>query len=494
MMWPFNANKPAAPARKAATPRIENSTGVYTAMGYRSRRVAVEDGRSEITASGSYHVRWDRKQLIAQSRAFMRDNPIYRGMIERACAYIVGNGFNLHPQFEDDAANKDAERLWAGYWKNPEVRGLLSGPRLELQTCRELLTCGDTALLMVADSKLQAIEAEQITASSNEDGIEFDAVGRPVKFLVAPYAATGFPDASNVKAYPRNAVLFIADPDRPSSARAVPPCQSVFSMLHRLNDVCDSEALAWQTLSRLAVTITRDYGPEMGYAESEASTVTPDVRVNTHDFGLIFHGNPGDEIRGIERNIPGQNFGQSVEMFMRLIGLPLGLPLEVTLLDWTKSNYSQSRAVLEQAFKMFSTWQSVLEDAFLRPAFIRVCKQWQASKLLPKEIDPARHSWIKPSFPWIDQLKETNAYGARIDRGFATYAQVCKSLGDDPREVADAREAEIRAAIERAKRIEEETGVAVPWQTFCGLSTAPMTPPAPEPEPVEVTMKGGVNG
>jgi len=249
-------------------------------------------------------------------------------------------------------------------------------------------------------------------------------------------------------------------------------------MLHRINDVCDSEAIAWQLLARLAVSITRKQGKELGFGES-----TPDKRagkdeaelknrIQELDYALIFHGEENDEIKGIERNVPGKNFSESLVMFLRLLGLPLGLPLEIILLDWTKSNYSQSRAVLEQAFVSFINRQFKIADFMMTPIF----EWWLRGELaaglkvggqfMESLFD---HNWIMPTFPWIDQLKEALAWGEKLDRGLTLHQKALKSLGVDREDEMAAREMEIEDAIERAKRIKGKTGVEVPWQIFAGL-------------------------
>ena len=156
-------------------------------------------------------------------------------------------------------------------------------------------------------------------------------------------------------------------------------------------------------------------------------------------------------------------------MFLRLLGLPLGLPLEIILLDWTKSNYSQSRAVLEQAYQVFIGWQKLLEDFFYVSILEWQISLWIEAGEIKERPDGLNHEWIKPSFPWIDQYKEALAQGEKIDRGFGTYAQVCKSLNMDRLDVLGIREQEIRDAIKRAKGIEEDTQVKVPWQLFAGF-------------------------
>ena len=422
----------------------------------------------------------------------MRNNSLYKGMIERAIGYIIGNGFGLQIKTSSKPFNNEVEKLWKTYWKRPEHRGIISGRRVERMVCRELLTCGDTGIIKLSKGPIQLIEAEQITGKSrNSDGVNKDDYGVPLSYSVAPYGRGGRVVNAKAQVYKPVDFLFVADPERPSGLRAVPPCQSVFPMLHRINDVCDSEAIAWQLLARLAVSITREGGAETGYDDSvedaDATTTEAATRLTELDYALIFHGEPGDEIKGIEHNIPGKDFSQSLTMFLRLLGLPLGIPLEVILLDWTKSNYSQSRAVLEQAYQAFLGWQMLLEEHFYTPVLEWKIRQWINAGLLKptKAIGEGEFSpvWIKPTFPWIDQLKETQAHGAQVDRAFTTHAIVCKSKGMERDDVVNSREEEIRDAIERAKRIEAETQVKVPWQLFAGLDVQKSAPPSAPPEP-----------
>jgi capsid protein len=194
---------------------------------------------------------------------------------------------------------------------------------------------------------------------------------------------------------------------------------------------------------------------------------------------MIFHGKPGEKIEGIERNIPGRNLVDCLTMFLRLMGLPLGIPLEIILLDWTKSNYSQSRAVLEQAYQSFTGWQDLFEYSFHNKVL-----EWKIeSAIKTRELknvpdDYLKHEWIKPTFPWLDQLKEAQAQAAKLDRTFSTHGEICKSLGRERADIIAVRENEIRESIKIAQKIKADTGTDVPWQIFAGLETKTESPKA----------------
>lgn len=441
-----------------------------SSVGFDSVATQQREGRSAIEASGHHHAQYHRARMIAESREHFRNNGIYTGMINKAVGNLVGNGFVLQARSADKGWNSSVEKLWKQFWHRPEVRGLQAGHGLggvEQTVCRELLLCGDTAVLMLKSGLIQLIEAEQIAGGeTDQTGIVRDQFGKPTKFYVCPWTQGRVAIGSKREVRPQD-ILFVAALDRPSSVRGVPPCQSMFPMLRRISSVCDSEALAWQVQARLALSITRQGGGELGYAESEEPAVPGQTRVTDVGWGLVFHGNPGDEIRGIDRTAPGKSFPESLLMFLRLLGLPLGLPLEEVIMDWSKSNYSQSKAVFEVLKKNFEGWQSLVEEFFYRPLLEWKVREWMARGQL-EQIE-YEHEWIKPRPPWIDVLKESEAQGDKVERGFASHASVCKSLMVEREDVIADREAEVLDAIRRAQEIEKQTGVLPPWQMFAGM-------------------------
>jgi capsid protein len=450
-------------------------TGAYNQLGYHAARIASREGRTATSGSGDAHQRIDRQRLINQSREFHRDNGIYTGIIEQAVTNVIDDGYRLQMTTPDKDVNAQIEAKWRQFMENPEAKGVLTGEQVEQLVARELFICGDIGVIKLKSGQIQIVESEQIAGKKYEDnGIETDTIGRPIRYWVSPYTPYGGVDTHHAVAISPEDFLFISDPRRSSALRSVPPCESSFPMLHRINDVCNSEAQAWQVLSMMALAIIRKDGAEAGFVESIEDTGKTagqiPQRVTELDYAMIFHGEPGEEIKGIERNIPGQNFTESLVMFMRLLGLPIGMPLELSLLDWTKSNYSQVRAMLQQAHKTFRMWQKLIRNRFHNPILRWKLDGWLA------EIGydgPVSWNWIMPTFPWLDELKEAQAWGFKVERCYSTHGHACKSLGLERDEVVAARAAEVKEAIDIAKKLKEETGVDVPWQIFAGLKYEP---------------------
>jgi capsid protein len=285
-------------------------------------------------------------------------------------------------------------------------------------------------------------------------------------------------------------IFFSLSLEDPSSVRGIPPAESAFAMLARLDDICDSEAIAWQVLSRMALAVTREKAPEAAYSEASAGSTQytsddSEFDVTELDYAMIFNANPGDSVHSVDRNLPGKDFPASVKMFLRLIGVAFGMPVEIVLLDWSGLNYSSSRAVLQQSYEIFEDWQTMISEPILTPIYRRKIAEWVSDGALPVQGFSEEHTWITNPFPWIDPQKEQQAIGMAIDRGVTSYSGALMQQGSDHQSMLRQNVADITAAIEASNQVLDKTGVSVPWEFFAGRTPTPSasaTMPEPEPE------------
>lgn len=463
--------------------------GQYSTLGYRSATLERSSGRPMAKAgSADSHLRYDQALLGQMADAFDRDNAIYEGIVNRAVDAIIGTGFTLQAQTGNKSLNSRIEDDFSEWAEEPEVRGLFCWQDCEGMVLRSVINRGDVAAILTGEGKLQIVESERITSSGRnksgnrvECGVEVDAVGRPVRFWIADVDESGYVRSSGAKPFLAKDVIFLANRKRFSQTRGVPVLVSAYPNIHRINDVCDSEAIAWQSLARFALTISRDNGPKLAFEQSGADPLdsgneTDHVnRVIDLEEAIIFNAKKGESLAGIDRNIPGANFPESVRMYLRLIGLPMGLPLEVILLDYSKTNYSSARAAMEQSYRMFIRWQRWLKRNWYTKVYKWLLKRGIEEGKYPDRPSTFWHDWMAPEFPWIDQLQEAQAWGTRMDRGLATQTQALKSINMDRDEYLVARKAEVEDAINLAKEINDAHPEAqVDWRMFVGLPVSKM--------------------
>jgi len=462
-------------------------------LGYRSADFARSGGQQTVAQGGSAdrHVRYDREVLIAESQRFDRDNCLYHGAINRLIDTIVGAGFGLQARTGNERINRLLESEWKLWAQSPEVRGMFDWQATERMALRALLVDGDVGAIKTSEGKLQIIESEAITYTSKstdgkpriEQGIELDQYGRPLRFRVASYTRGGFIDRTNTTPIDAANFIVLANQLRASQTRGVPLFVSAFPTFHRLNDVLDAEAVSWQLQSRHALAVNSDAGGALGYNTSladanKSNTEQIPTRLQELDYALIFYGNKGEKVEGIPRTAPGSNFDKSVEVYLRIIGMTIGMPLELLLSDWSKTNYSSARAAIEQFARVIQGFQSLLMRRLHGPVYQWQVQKWiESQKIqLPKSVSPQdaiAHEWMAPEIPWVDPLKEAQAWGKRMAFGLSTHSNAIKSLNKDRDNWVEQRKREVGEAIEIADEINAaHPGAGVPWQMFAGVEVS----------------------
>ena len=466
-----------------------------TALGYRAVEVRRRSGLpAPLCGSADRHMHHlQRDQLIRISHEYMRDNGIYIGMVKRFLDNVYGNGFTLQARCGRASVNDTIEKeLWPEFCEDPEVRGLSEWWEIERLVGYGILVAGDIGAIKVIKGKntgrIQLIEAPLIASTlehSNtyrdgervEQGVVVDSYGRPTGFMIADYGPGGFAVMKHMaRRVEAEDFIFVCRRERPTQTRGVPASTGAFPFLEMTHDIATEEAKAWQMQSRYALAIYGDQAAEQAFGESEDDEDLDEdhelpPRVQEVEGAIIFNGSRNERMESVARNIPGNNFSDSMTMYLRLIGLPLGCPLEMTLLDWSKTNYSSARAALEQYYQVVAGVQRLIRNKFHASVYRWKVRQWVAEGRLPNLPDVTKHDWIMPRFPWVDPAKEADAWQKRIEGGFATLTQADGSLNQDRDAQLEVRAREIAAAIEKANELNEQYPDAnVRWEVLAGLT------------------------
>lgn len=442
--------------------------------GYATERVLSQtDGRgAPPEASGEEWARDSRARLYAYSREFHRNSDILSSLVTIALNHIVGRGFGYQARSGDRAWNRAAEEYRNNWWNGtPDFYGELRGSELERMACSEYIQTGEMLALLVNDGTVQLFEAEQLCGRSQRDsGVITDPYGRITGYEIAQWDKTGMLQRERRAVSARHVVRAYRK-ERPSAKRGLPLMQAVFPMLHRIGSVLDSEAIAWQMCSKLAIAVLTN-----GTFDPTASVPTwdpdrdPTESIFESDVGMVYFGRPGDSVSSIENKRPSQNFPESCRMFLRFLGLPLGMPLELLLLDYSNAgSYTAARAMIEDAVLNFQALQDPIEQ------FNRTITTWKIAQgiasgdLSPAPADWNKQLWIRPRMPLIDVMKEVQGKTARLSAGLMTYGEACAEMGRDADDQVDALVEDTVRAMDAAKRVEARTGKCVPWQRFAGL-------------------------
>jgi capsid protein len=209
--------------------------------------------------------------------------------------------------------------------------------------------------------------------------------------------------------------------------------------------------------------------------------------------GMHIFGDPGETLDGFSPNVPNPEFFEQARLLLTIIGINLGLPLVMVLMDSRESNFSAWRGAVQMAQAGFRGNQKFLVRRFLRPDYRRLVRRWAA-------IDPAiraagarsgvklyAHKWAFPAWPYIDPLKDAGADLLRTRNGLISHRRRAAERNLDwedlTAEIVEDNALLIQRAHEKAEQLNaDHPGLNVTWREVSSL---------PTPDGVTVTVGTG---
>jgi len=208
------------------------------------------------------------------------------------------------------------------------------------------------------------------------------------------------------------------------------------------------------------------------------------------DAGTILKLPVGTSLKSHDPKRPAPAFVAFIEHHLREIGAGFGLPFELAMRNFSKTNYSSARAALLEAWRHFHVERQRYIYQLCQPYFD--CWLEEAVDLGIIEAPDFQlyrtaytyAEWYAPSHLPIDQLKTANAQKTRLESGTITKQRIAIEEGEDWEDIEDQRlkervkshETEIR--FQKAKTaLEKEYGVEV---VEVVPTSSPADPSAPQ--------------
>ena len=314
---------------------------------------------------------------------------------------------------------------------------------------RTLMRDGDLALIC-RDGRLHPVEGDLIVTPQDRmrdpnvvNGVEMDGDGFPIAFWIARTQPTS-PYAADAVRHDSKDVLHVWNPRRFSQTRGVSLTGQIFDQLNRLNDYVDATCISAQIAACFAVFIRQSMNYDEQYGANETNPRSGETeRVEELEPGLIMYGAPGDEATQLRPEQPSFAMDRLVDTLCRLCGRHVNLPLELVLLNFSHSNFSNTRAAILQAQMAFRSYHHLLTRGVFRRVYTYLIREGiRAGRLTPRP-DFWKHSWRPPSWPWLQPLQDVQADSLAVEAGFASRPDICIKRGTDYEDV-DTKEARAR--------------------------------------------------
>lgn len=390
---------------------------------------------------------WELREI---SYDLDRNNGLSIGVIDRSVENILGaNGFNLQAGTKDSGLNATLEEDWNDWLEfDCDDRGEFHGWQIFKQMYRAELIGGDDFCQMDPQGRrgngsLISFEGNRVLNPSDADAInEFELVngvardgrGRPrFYFVTKGTPQDGFARVADGMAVPADQVAHLYNPRRKTQTRGCPIMSPVIREFDDIDDLLMYERVGAKLVAAQGYFIQTDDPLSMAdmLRDPDASS---DERIEEILPGSVNYLKKGETPVSVQSNRPSNNFVPFVQLLNRYVGLPLGLPLELVLLDFSNVNFASSRQLLyiaqlhfrEEQFD-FGCWLS------------RIYRWWVMLRVsrghYKNRPDILRHIWGTPGWPSPNPVQDASANKINVEIGVDSRRQIIQRRGDDPDQI-----------------------------------------------------------
>jgi capsid protein len=476
--------------------------------GKTSRFVPRLSGVDPAGSGADYHYRSEREFLhvIERAREYERNDCIVRSGIDRLTANVLQEGFNPDPKTGNKELDAKLKEKWIAYSTDPDQvhsEGEFDWYQLERLAFRSIIRDGDCFALPLKTGQIQFVEGHRPRTPSatslrvvhgllldenarrDELWLTREDVGINQVRLVRDIKKYQIRDAEG-----NRQVWHLYFPRRLSQRRGVSALVPVSDTVGQHDDLQFTTLVKAQMaavlvmVEELAQSQQSVRGPGLSgpVTGQEASSVSAIPEV-----GAGLHFKTPNKLTGFAPNIPNPEFFPHAMLLLTFIAINLDLPVQVLLLDPQRASFSSWRAAIDQARVRFREMQKDLCSQLHEPVWKWKVRQWLESdaslaQYLGDGVDPFRCTWKRPSWAYIDPLKDAQADALQAEKFLASMRGIYGKRGADWDEVAveivEDKATLIREALKMAAVINSEfPEAALTWRELLGPGlTIPLQP------------------
>jgi len=473
---------------------------------FRRRRT----GLNPLGSGADYHYRseGDYLRIMEYARDMDRNDCIVGQTVDRAVSNEIQDGFCQTPQTGDRQIDRDLSARWDA-WAADADQCDLAGEKTfwdqEQFVSRHCKVDGDILGLATQPGSTELVEGHRLRtptyrAKNTTHGVEMDPVSRkPTRYwLTADDVGTAAMtlkldafrpyDARDAAGYRQ--VFHVRTGKRVSQTRGISAFVPIFDVCGMFEDINFATLLQRQIVACFAIFAERDkdYQQQLAAALGAGETLEtqPDGTSKVIEGmgpGRIFDGKPGVKYHLDSPNVPNPEYFPHMKMVLTLIGINLGLPVCLVLMDPSDTNFSGWRGAVDQARLGFKTNQRRLIERWHRPIYLWQVRRWMAADPIlaaaaeRSGIDIFAHRWNPPTWPYIQPLQDATADLVRTRNALISQRRRCAERGmewtDLSSEIVEDNAELIEKAFVKATELNQKyPDLNVTWREIASLPTA----------------------
>lgn len=376
-----------------------------------------------------------------------RNNDHVRRYLAMVEANIVGRGFQLRIEGDDDGAIRDKFLAWAD---QSEVTGRLSWGDQQRLVARVTARDGEkiARLLEGPDYKdglaIQYLEADYLDLKKSDQttrngnrvimGVELDPRGKAVAYhLLTAHPGDTYGAQVGIKTDRIEAekIVHVYFLERPGQVRGVSWMSSALMSLRMLQGYQEAELVAARIASCKMGFYVSQPGEDYKADGKDSATGAP---LSDAAPGVFEQLPNGWDFKQFDPNHPSGNYGPFVKAILRQLAGGLNVAYNNFANDLDNVSYSSIRSGTIEEREAWIVKQEWFARAFLRPVF----KAWlrMASLVGTITIDEAerfagKDIWTGRRWPWVDPEADIKSKKEEISLGLAAPSDIAAERGDD---------------------------------------------------------------
>lgn len=508
-----------------------------------SRFIRRRTGLASGGGPADYHVRNETKFYdgIEKCRDIDRNDLVVGQALTRKADNLIQDGFTLEPRTGDKKLDETLYAMWQEYASDPDQCDAsceLTFPEMEKTTARTISVDGDLGVAGLDDGPLQMHEAHTVKKRRKQDGtflgVTIDKARRRTKFWIQPdgidpaksgLAETSVPIPVRNDDGIRQFFHVYTSHKRISLTRGMSDLGRVFGLSGMVDDINFAKMLQQQISSCFALIEEQaaigandgqplpSLAPSFGEATTETSATGEQRTINGIQPGMFFRTRPGSKMKMESAGVPNEEFFDHIRLLLQLLGVNLGMPLIMMLLDGSETNFSGFRGAMDEARRGFRAEQRQLIRRFHSPVYI-----WRVNHLLKrnaegikgfserKKVDIFGHAWHPPTWPYIEPLTDAGGDLLRMRNHLTSPRRIFAEKSLEFETVTDESVADngyrIEGAIKEARRLNSKYPPEIPsdrvsWRDVLqgampdGVQISIPVGKPPESQPKQDSSKGG---
>lgn len=387
-------------------------------------------------------------ELREISHEQVRNNGMVKGALDRLVQNVQGpEGPSLQLRTDDESQNEEIEQDWENWLaEHSDISRRLHGQVLFQKIKFGQYEGGDYFAQLDPDAhdgegSLRPFEGDRVLTPTGVEGVNGMPMingiacdpntGEPAWYFVAnDYPVNGRCDVEDGKFIRADTVVHFCDPTRLSQGRGQPILTPSFRDIDDLDDMMLIEKVGSKLAAAQGFVVETD--DPYGFAEAMKTESGPDgERLEEFEPGSINYMKPGQTVKSVQNNRPGNNFEPFTRLISRFIGLPVGMPIELLLLDFSQINFSGSRQLLHLAQLGFRSEQfrtgCQLSKIFLWWLGLQLAK----GKYNAADPKIKRHEWGFPGWPSPNPREDAMAMEVELRNFLRSRGDFSRSKGRD---------------------------------------------------------------